>query len=89
MPGFLAGLSHVGLSGAELEETLQFLVLAAVDRVDVEVKAKLGLLRLGAAAENERQSWIVQVGAGRADLNTVVLARLQNDEAEDLTPEIR
>jgi hypothetical protein len=53
------------------------------------VKAKLGLLRLGAAVEDERQSRIVQVGAGGADLNTVVLARLQDDEAEHLTPEIR
>jgi hypothetical protein len=53
------------------------------------VKAKLGLLRFGAGAEDERQSWIVQVGAGGADLNTVVLVRPQDDEAEHLTPEIR
>jgi hypothetical protein len=89
VPGFLPGLSHVGRSGAEFEQTPQLVVLAAVDGVEVEVKAKLGLLRFGAGAEDERQAWIVRVGAGRADLNTAVLGGLQDDEAEHLTPEIR
>ena len=89
VPGFLPGLSHVRRSGAEFEQTLQLIVLATVDGVDVEVKAKLGLLRFGAGAEDDRQVWIVRVGAGLADLNTAVLAGLQDDEAEHPTPEIR
>lgn len=38
VPGLLAGLAHVGRAGAEGEEALEFLVLVAVDRVDVEVE---------------------------------------------------
>lgn len=89
VPGLLAGLAHVGRAGAEGEEALEFLVLVAVDRVDVEVQGELGLPGVGAGAEDDGEPGIGRVVAGGADLDAAVLVRFQDDVVEYLTPEVR
>src|ERR1700727_245803 len=71
MPLLLAGLADVGRARTEPQEALQFGVLIAVGRVDVDVQPGFPRLRLIPAAEDDRRLRAAEPFA-RPDLHRAV-----------------
>src|SRR5690606_21423294 len=86
VPLLVAGLTDVGRTGAQRQQALQLRVLVPVGGVDVDVQARLALLRLVTAAEDDRRLRAAEALAG-PDLQRSVVLPVEDHEVQHLAPD--